>query len=340
MEGKMRDRKFKSRNRFFGVGVLLLCAAGVAESQQNLIPVRVELVTRAVSKLPVLIAYDKGFYKKYGLEVMLWMPRGEFPGAIEMGGKPMEDPEISVDGGVPMVSAILAHRGPKRLAIATTDWEVRFNIVGQKAMKSLKELRGKRLGISEDGAMTGFISRALAKRMSWERGKDILIVEQAQRFQDLQERKVDAIIADDRYMALAKEAGYPVLADTSAWKQPIAGNSVRVEWNWIRDPKNRDIAMRFLKGTLEGLATYFNNRDEALRVMAKYHGITDPKVAGSIYESGLKMARKPYPNVAGFKKMFDLYDSPELRQYKPADFYDESFMKDLDRSGFLDKLYK
>ena len=53
-------------------------------------------------------------------------------------------------------------------------------------------------------------------------------------------------------MALAKQEGYPVLADTSKWNQPIAGNSVRVEPNWIKDPKNRDIAMRFLKATVEG----------------------------------------------------------------------------------------
>src|SRR5256885_9293514 len=120
--------------------------------QQNLIPVKVELITRAVSKTPTLIAYDKGIYKKYGLDVKLWLPPGEFPGAIETSGR-MENPDISVDGGVPMVTAILANRGPKRLAIATTDCQVRFNIVGQKGMKSLNDVKGKRLGISNDGAM-------------------------------------------------------------------------------------------------------------------------------------------------------------------------------------------
>src|SRR5712691_9685797 len=86
-------------------------------AQQNLIPVKVELITRAVSKTPVLIAYDKGIYKKYGLDVQLWLPPGEFAGAIETSGK-MENPDFSVDGGVPMVDAILHNRGPKRLTIA------------------------------------------------------------------------------------------------------------------------------------------------------------------------------------------------------------------------------
>src|SRR3989449_1669792 len=299
---------------------ILFLLVALAQARQTLTPLKVELVTRAVSKTPVLIAYDKGFYKKYGLDVKLWLPPAEFPGAIEMGGNRMESPDISVDGGVPMVTAILANRGPRRLQIATTDCEVRFSIIGQKGMKNLAELKGKRLGISNDGAMTGFIYRALGRRMSWVPGKDFIVVERAQRFDDLKAGKADAFVADDRYMALAKQEGYPVLADTSTWKQPIAGNGVRVEWNWIKDPKNRDIAMRFLKGTVEGMAIYMNNREETIRVLAKYHGIKDRQVAISIYDEGLKMSRRMEPCVQGFKDMFTLGSYPaELQKYKPGD---------------------
>ena len=305
--------------------------------QQSLIPVKVELITRAVSKTPVLIAYDRGIYKKYGLDVKLWLPKGEFPGAIETPGK-MESADISVDGGVPMVSDILANKS-RLIAIASTDCQVRFNIVGQKNMKTLNDVKGKRLGISEDGAMTGFIYRVLDKRMGWTAGKDITIVERAQRFDDLKAGKADAFIADDRYMALAKQEGYPVLADTSQWNQSIPGNSVRVRPDWLKDPKNRDIAMRFLKATVEGLAIYMNNREETLRILAKYHGVKDPKVANSMYEDGLKMNRRMEPCVQGFKNMFTLPYSG-IDRYKPADFYDESLMKELDKSGFVDSAYK
>ena len=319
--------------------VVLFGALATAQTQQNLIPVKVELITRAVSKTPVLIAYDKGIYKKYGLDVTLRLPAGEFPGAIETPGR-MENPDFSVDGGVPMVTAILANRGPKRLAIATTDCDVRFNIVGQKGMKSLEDLKGKRLGISSDDAMTGFIYRVLARRMGWTPGKDFAVVERAQRFDDLKAGKADAFIADDRYMALAAKEGYPVLADTSKWNQRIAGNSVRVERNWIMDPKHRDIALRFLKGTVEGMAIYMNNREETLRVLAKYHGIKDRQVANGIYEEGLKMSRRMEPCVQGFKDMFVMGYPAALQQYKPTDFYDESFMKELETTGFIDTAYK
>jgi ABC-type nitrate/sulfonate/bicarbonate transport system substrate-binding protein len=319
--------------------IVLLGALAAAQAQQKLIPVKVELITRAVSKTPVLIAYDKGIYKKYGLDVTLWLPPGEFPGAIETPGR-MENPDFSVDGGVPMVTAILANRKPQRLAIATTDCDVRFNIVGQKGMKSLEDLKGKRLGISNDGAMTGYIYRVLAKRMGWTPGKDFIVVERAQRFDDLKAGKADAFVADDRYMALATKEGYPVLADTSTWNQRIAGNSVRVERTWIVDPAHRDLAMRFLKGTVEGMAIYMNNREETLRVLAKYHGVKDRQVASGIYEEGLKMSRRMEPCVQGFKDMFVMGYPTALQQYKPTDFYDESFMKELEKTGFIDAAYR
>jgi hypothetical protein len=35
-----------------------------------------------------------------------------------------------------------------------------------------------------------------------------------------------------------------------------------------------------------------------------------------------------------------LYDSPEMRKLKVEDFYDDTLMRELDKSQFIDKLYK
>jgi hypothetical protein len=34
-----------------------------------------------------------------------------------------------------------------------------------------------------------------------------------------------------------------------------------------------------------------------------------------------------------------VYNSHEMRKYKPEDFYDASFMRELDQSKFIDGLY-
>jgi hypothetical protein len=38
--------------------------------------------------------------------------------------------------------------------------------------------------------------------------------------------------------------------------------------------------------------------------------------------------------------MMDIYDYREMRLHRPEDFYDTSFVAELDRSGYIDGLYK
>jgi ABC-type nitrate/sulfonate/bicarbonate transport system substrate-binding protein len=211
--------------------------------------------------------------------------------------------------------------------------------MGQKGMKSAEELKGKRLGVSGMGAMTSFIALLFAQRMGWDAVKEISIMSNAWRPSDLQSGIADAIVADERYFATGKQLGFPVLADTSEWGATIAGNSVRVEKTWFQNPLNREAARRFLLATLEGLAIFHKNREEAVRVMIKWHGM-DRETASVIYTQGLSLQRKPYPCYDGIKKTMELFDSNEMRKYKPQDFYDDSLLKEIDQSGFIDRLYQ
>ena len=69
--------------------------------------------------------------------------------------------------------------------------------------------------------------------------------------------------------------------------------------------------------------------------MAKWNGITDTDIATHAYERGQWMQKKPYPCYEGIDNTFEMYDSNELRKFKPADFYDDSLMRELDQSGFV-----
>ncbi len=62
--------------------LLALLLALVSCSNDELLPVRFELGTRSISKLPFVIALDQGLYEKYGLDVDVRMPRPDFEGGI------------------------------------------------------------------------------------------------------------------------------------------------------------------------------------------------------------------------------------------------------------------
>ena len=94
-----------------------------------------------------------------------------------------------------------------------------------------------------------------------------------------------------------------------------------------------------MEASVEAIALMKQNKDVAGAAIAKWFGITDPKTQQGIWAKAAVLPRKPYPSVMGIAKLMEIYDTPAMRKHKPEDFYDDSFMKQLDRSGYIDRLY-
>jgi NitT/TauT family transport system substrate-binding protein len=103
---------------------------------------------------------------------------------------------------------------------------------------------------------------------------------------------------------------------------------------------NRDTAMRFVRATNEALALMRRDRAAFNAALTKWFNVRDPVVQQRMYAEIDEIPRKPFPTVEGIRATLAFYDSPEMRKYKAEDFYDSSFMTELDRSGFLDQLYR
>jgi len=96
----------------------------------------------------------------------------------------------------------------------------------------------------------------------------------------------------------------------------------------------------FIRSLVEAIAVIKKDKEATFRAMAKWWGITDPRLREMIYEAAADKPSKPYPSVAGIRRVMEVYDSNEMRKYKPEDFYDDSFVRELDETGFIDGLYK
>ena len=252
------------------------------------------------------------------------------------------EPDFYVDGLTPnIIKNINRTRYPYYIAIAANDCLVRPHIIGSKNITTIEELKGKRLGISARRDTTlGFAALTLAQRMGWDPIHDISLKLNGRDIDALDKGLVDAIVANEIRAAVAMQKGYPVLEDTQTWGVAVAGNSVMVPLGWLESLDNQEKARRFLKATAEGLALFHQDRQLALEVMANWNGITDIEIATHAYERGQWMLKKPYPCYDGIDNTFEMYDSNELRKFKPTDFYDDSLIRELDDSGFIDALYQ
>ena len=91
---------------------------------------------------------------------------------------------------------------------------------------------------------------------------------------------------------------------------------------------------------VEAIALFKKDPSVAYESMKKWWGITDMEKLKAIYADAATLPSKPYPSLEGIKMTMQIYDSHEMRRHKPEDFFDASFVKELDDSGYIDSLYK
>ena len=329
----------------------MLAATGVAcTAGQGPLPLVVDVPGRTMSKLPFVIALDRGLYDKHGLDVELRMPPPEFEGGTEtharfwtrvlrlVGLQKQPSADIIVNGQTPqMVRQIRDARAPKLVALAATDCSVRSYVIGRPGIKTVEELKGHRLGLNSDSSTSGFAALRMVQRMGWDRNLDISIMTPGG-IGALRDGLVDAIVGDDEEFEAAEREGFTILQDTGVWNETLAGNSVLVSPKWLEDSKHRDAARRFLMATAEAVALFHQQPRLVLDVLARWNGMK-MEIAESRYKRTDYVPRKPYPCYEGIKNTMQLHDSNEMRRYTMQDFYDDNLMRELDESGFLDGLY-
>ena len=189
------------------------------------------------------------------------------------------------------------------IALAGGDCMARMHIVGRRGLERLEDLKGKRIGVNRQRSTTAFVAQLLARRMGWDPILDISILEFGRDADDLRNGVVDAIVAHERTFAQLREEGYPVLANTLDWNEPMAGNSVLVERDWLKDEGHRDAALRFLKASAEGFALFHRNPELARQMMAKWNGMMGEELAEASMTGATPISRKPYPCYDGIKKI-------------------------------------
>jgi ABC-type nitrate/sulfonate/bicarbonate transport system substrate-binding protein len=225
-----------------------------------------------------------------------------------------------------------------RVILATTDTISRFRIVGRTDITKLADLKGKRWGYSSYGALSHLSALNFAKKMGWNPDRDISLIGNAMSVDVLKRGRVDVIVGDEVAWTSALANGYKIIVDLNRYRIPMAGSGVNASKEWLA--KNRDAAARFVKSTVDAIALLKTDRNAAYAAMAKWYGIKDEHQAKDIYDQVEKLAAKPYPYLEGIKRVMATYNYHEMRGHKPEDFYDASFIRELDKSGYIDGLYR
>jgi hypothetical protein len=85
------------------------------------------------------------------------------------------------------------------------------------------------------------------------------------------------------------------------------------------------------------------NPEVTKRAFVKYRKTRDEKQLEDAYQTLREVVKpKPYPNMESFKTIFkDVSDRiPAAKTADPREFVDISFLQELDKSGYIDGLYR
>ncbi len=312
------------------------CADGPAQDKP-LKKIRWGVTAMSASNWIPWIAKDAKIYEKNGLDVELVLLRGsgQTSAAIVSGsifGAPVTTPTVMLAdiGGADLV--VVAHTVPG----------VQTKLLVRPEIRKPEDLKGKKIGISSLGSLGDFLERYIMRKHGLEPVRDVILLSVGGPPEVLQALMSGAVDGGDLsypVSAAAEKQGFRVLWD--ARKEVIYPSmSVVTRRKNIQD--DRDTVMRMVRSHIEGIAYFKSHKDFSLKVLSKYLKITDRDLLEGSYEIYKEdFISVPYPITHGLEATYEYVAGtrPEIRSRKPEEFMDPSFIAELDKSGFIKKLY-
>ncbi|HEY1268504.1 MAG TPA: ABC transporter substrate-binding protein [Candidatus Binatia bacterium] len=294
----------------------------------------------AVGQSLIWVTKEADIFKENGLDVQLLFIGGSttVTQAVLAGDVP-----IVLMAGSGAINSTLS--GSDLVLLASTKKEpAQPFLVVSKDTKSAAQLKGKKLAVSRLGASSDFLLRYLLKKMGLAPDRDVTIVQVGSspvRMAALANGAIDGTALTFEEMLVAKKLGFNVLLDITTLGIEGLNSDIITTRRYARE--SHDIAMRFVKSMVKGASFYAKNKKFSMDVIAKYTRSKDLEKIENGYDYSTKIyQRKPYPAMAGVQLALEEIGekNPAARTARPEQFVDNSFIKELDESGYIDGLYK
>jgi NitT/TauT family transport system substrate-binding protein len=283
------------------------------------------------------IAKDAKIYEKHGLDVDLVLVKGSGQTSTAILGGSL----FAAPVAVPQVMlADLA--GADLVNIAHTVPGVQSKLLVKQEIKRPEDIKGKRIATSSIGSLGDFLFKYIIRKNGMDPMRDVIwlsIGTPQERLQALSSGRADAADLSYPIDAQALRMGYHVLWD--ARKEVVYPSmSVVTRRKTVQD--DRDTVMRMLKSHVEAIAYFKTHKDFSMKVLGKYLRTNDQELLEGSYEIFRQdFISVPYPIMSGLEATYDYVAQtrPEIRSRKPEEFMDPSLIAELDKSGFIKKLY-
>jgi ABC-type nitrate/sulfonate/bicarbonate transport system substrate-binding protein len=320
----------------FAAGWLFLCLAGGTSAAEK---IRIAFVSPVPGFAPAWIAKETGMFARQGLDAEVILLTGS-PRLVQslIAG----DVDYAIVGATATIRARM--RGAEvTILAATTNVSSQKLLVGQKSgIRRLEDLKGRVVGVSQYGSEADAFARVVANKAGLRPDKDVAIIQlggHPQVAAALVAGKIEAGVIGGLAFLTAQKSGAVVLATAVDLQTVSLGPAVAVTGRSIQ--RSHDSVTRFMRAFVEAFHYLRTNREGTIPIVQKYMGGISVEQARFLYDDYLPLFEElPVPREKGLQAAVDLETDPKAKSFKPADFVDLSFLKEIDRGGQVERIYK
>ena len=314
---------------------LLVWPAGVTGQ----IRLKVAYPTTVGSMAVIWVAKEAKLFEKQGLDVELIYVAGSSRVVQAMLAKDLPISEIAIPA---VIQANLA--GADLVMLAGPNHKPGQKIMVKPEIKRREDLKGKKIGITRFGTSDDFLLRYVLGQWGLQPDRDVALIQMGgsqETLLGIAARAIDGGMLSSPLHLQAAKFGYTLLADLSAIGVDYQGAGVVTTRSYMREAP--DTVRRYLRAYVEALYRFKTDKPFATKVIGKYSRITDPESLEETYQHyAVKvMPKVPYPTIKGIQLVLDEIGlrTPKAKSLAPESFIDVSYLKELEQSGFIKKLY-
>jgi NitT/TauT family transport system substrate-binding protein len=282
---------------------------------------------------PLWIAADLGFFEKYGNTVRLIFIQGATISISALLNNDVQMAQFS-----PMLAIANNIKGIDFTITMSFNQFMDNSVYGKKGIANVKQI--KSLAIGRYGSSSDFMGRFLLQREGLKPESEVALLQfgnQTSRLLAVEAGRADAAIVTPPITLMARKKGFPLLIDASRLKIPYTSAVVVTRRSFIQ--ANRPVAVNFMKGLIEGICYYKTHKEQSFRVMSKYMRIQDREVLEENFRA-YDHSLRPYATDAELEIPIQEVSKSEPKAVKanPAQFVDHSILRELETTGFIDRV--
>lgn len=288
------------------------------------------------------IGKETGIFQKNGLDVdLVYISGGPRSMAALLSGQL----QVIGTGGNSLVAANL--KGAKdAVLIATTYNTLVFSLMTRADLKEPKDFRGKSFGVTGLGSLSDFTLRTLLRKWGLDPTRDVIIRPLGgypEILASMQTGMIDGGVFSPPTNIRAQALGFREFIDAGSMGIEYAATCYATTRRFIRE--RRETVAQFMRSLTEAIHRFKTDKAGSLRIMQQYTKTRDPEVLEETYRvyAVRHLPRAPYPTLNGVKTILDSFAEtimPEAKGVGPEAFVDVSFVQELEKSGWIARLYQ